>query len=231
MSVLETTLASIITLACVRRPNVINLKSFVCSAALHGGSIGILKPHRFVQLGGQVMLESGEFRHDKEIWDGKGAQARYDTRTDLGNTPEKDGDGFLYRGRGPIQITGKDNYRQFTAWAQKKDPKAPDFVKNPDLVNTDPWEGLVALWYWDTRKLNVLADAGDTKKITRRINGGYNHLAERQKYVDRLSLVVLGFHPEAVSVFQRHQKLTVDGSAGPNTRMKLHAALLARQVL
>jgi putative chitinase len=231
MKTLNQRLGDIITGGAFGRPNKTNMNSFIESVVCFGVIIDILKPHRFVQLAGQVMLESGEFRYDTEIWDGKGAQARYDTRTDLGNTPEVDGDGFLYRGRGPIQITGKTNYRLFTAWARKLDPKAPDFVANPHLVNTDPWEGLVALWFWQTNSLNRIADTGDTRKVTRRINGGYNHLADRIAYVTRLSLVVLGYEARDVRNFQKSANLSVDGYAGPITRAALHDALKSRPVL
>jgi putative chitinase len=231
MTDLRDRMEEIIKASALGRPNASNMTSFVVSMNKFGPEFNMLLPHRFVQIGGQVMQESGEFRYDREIWDGKGAQARYDTRTDLGNTPERDGDGFTYRGRGPIQITGKSNYRQFTAWAKKRDPNAPDFVKCPDLINTDPWEGLVVIWYWSTRDLNKHADVGDTRRITRRINGGYNHLAERIKYTTRMSLVTLGYGPEDPTLFQKKAGLKADGIAGSNTRAALHKSLVARQTL
>ena len=231
MICLQPQMNDLISSACFRRPNEENMQSFTRSMKKFGPGFGLLQPQRFVQIAAQVMLESGEFRYDREIWDGKGAQARYDTRTDLGNTPERDGDGYLYRGRGPIMITGKSNYSQFTLWVRARYPDAPDFVANPDLVNTDPYEGLVAIWFWTTRNLNRHADKGDTKRITRRINGGYNHLAERIEYVTRLSLVTLGFDTKDVRGFQNSAGLGVDGIAGPNTKAGLHKALSAREVL
>ncbi|MCO6426345.1 hypothetical protein ACVMB3_004514 [Sinorhizobium meliloti] len=98
--------------------------------------------------------------YDREIWGPMPAQQRYDTRTDLGNKPEKDGDGYLYLGRTGMQLTGKDNYRQFRNWCRAAGLDCPDFVKNPDAVNTDPWEGLVPLFYWDTRDLYRWAEGG-----------------------------------------------------------------------
>ncbi|WP_410176733.1 hypothetical protein [Sinorhizobium medicae] len=87
-----------------------------------------------------LMAWSGYFRYDREIWGPTPAQQRRDTRTDLGNTPENDGDGFRYRGCTGMQLTGKDNYRQFRNWCRAAGLSCPDFVKDPDAVNTDPWE-------------------------------------------------------------------------------------------
>ncbi|WP_244561520.1 hypothetical protein [Ensifer aridi] len=76
------------------------------------------RPHRLAQYLAPLMHESGDFRYDRELWDPTPAQQRYDTRTDLGNTPQKDGDGYLYCGRTGMQLTGKDNYRQFRDWCR-----------------------------------------------------------------------------------------------------------------
>nr|WP_234835981.1 hypothetical protein [Sinorhizobium meliloti] len=75
------------------------------------------------------MHESGDFRYDREIWGPTPAQQRYDARTDLGNTPERDGDGYLYRGRTGMQLTGKDNYRQFRNWCRATGLDCPDFAR------------------------------------------------------------------------------------------------------
>ncbi|RVP74920.1 peptidoglycan-binding protein, partial [Sinorhizobium meliloti] len=152
---------------------------------------------------------------------------RYDTRTDLGNTPENDGDGFRYRGRTGMQLTGKDNYRQFRNWCRAAGLDCPDFVKDPDAVNTDPWEGLVPLFYWDTRDLNRWADEGDAETITKKINGGKNGLADRFDRLARISLVLLGYRADKVLQFQADQRLPVDGDVGPKTRAAMHTALVA----
>lgn len=117
----------------------------------------------------QVLHESMCFKYNEEIASGDA----YDTRVDLGNTPEKDGDGRLFKGRGWIQCTGKTNYLQAS-----REFKV-DFIKNPDLMEEYPYCALVAGWYWDRKNLNMFADKDDIKSITKRINGGYNGLDDR----------------------------------------------------
>lgn len=97
----------------------------------------------------------------------------------LGNGNEASGDGWKYRGRGPIQITGKDN---ITAFAKKFVPDWQTVVDNPALISTDKHLALLsAIWFWDTNNLNKYADVKDIKGMTRVINGGYNGLDERIK--------------------------------------------------
>ena len=213
------------------RPVNSNMQSTIAGLERAGVGTGLNRPHRLAQYLAQLAHESGLWRYDREVWGPTEAQKRYDTRTDLGNTAAADGDGFLYRGRGPIQITGRANYREFTAWARALDPQAPDFVANPDAVLTDPWEGLGPIWYWDTRDLNRYADNGDLLTITKRINGGTNGLADRQAQYTRAGLVLLGYAPADVRAFQRSHGLTVDGKAGPNTRAAIHDALLKRPLV
>ena len=97
----------------------------------------------------------------------------------MGNGPEASGDGWRYRGRGPIQLTGKDNYR---ACGQGI---GVDLVEDPDRLATPEPGCLAAAWFWARNGLNALADAGDFVTITRRINGGLNGLAERREFWER----------------------------------------------
>jgi putative chitinase len=127
----------------------------------------------------QVLHESSAFRYSVEIWGNTPAQKAYDTRVDLGNTPELDGDGFKYRGRGWIQLTGKTNYRLLGA------EFGEDFVSNPGLVAREPYDSLAAGWYWNRRKLNKYADLDDITTITRKINGGYNGLNDRKMWLSK----------------------------------------------
>jgi len=214
-------------------PDVSNTNSFLVAYEKYGKQFGLDQPHRIGQLLPQLMHESAEFRYDREVWGPTPAQQRYDTRTDLGNTPERDGDGELYKGRSPIQVTGKANYTEFTAWCRKNiSASAPDFVRQPDLINTDPWEGLAVFWYWSTRNLNRYADQGDIEMVTRRINGGLNGYADRLVLYTRTALVLLGYGPTDVRRFQEVAKRdgtytgTVDGLDGPRTRSALHKTLV-----
>lgn len=204
-----------------------NMRSTVAGLAMAGVGAGLNRPARLAHYLAQLGHESMGWYYDREVWGPTAAQERYDTRTDLGNTPERDGDGYLYRGRGPIQITGKSNYAEFTAWAQKLDASAPDFVAAPDAVNTDPWEGLGPIWYWVTRDLNDYADANNIEMVTRKINGGLNGYSDRLARYVRTALVLAGYAPTAVKAFQQDAGLDVDGIAGPKTRAALHDALEA----
>lgn len=113
----------------------------------------------------------------------------YDTRTDLGNTAKKDGDGRKYKGRGIFQTTGKANYTR----AQKEMAKYGvelDLIKHPELLLEPRNAVLSACIYWDDHGLNALADKDDIKAITRKINGGYNGLDDRIRYRDKCRLAI-----------------------------------------
>ncbi len=97
----------------------------------------------------------------------------------MGNGPEASGDGYKYRGRGYIQLTGKDNYAAFDKVV------AEDITATPDLVATK-YPLLSAAWFWNSRKLNELADKGATDaevtSITKKVNGGTIGLEDRIKH-------------------------------------------------
>ena len=100
----------------------------------------------------------------------------------MGNGPEDSQEGWEYRGRGYIQLTGKDNYRSFGQIVPE------DIINNPDLVATK-YPLLSAAWFWHSRKLNEIADQGDDENIiatiTKKVNGGMNGIAERTEYFNR----------------------------------------------
>lgn len=90
----------------------------------------------------------------------------------LGNTQK--GDGRRFKGFGAIQITGRWNY----GWISKALKK--DFLNNPQLLLENEWAIKSAGFFWSFKDLNKLADKGDIKEVTRRINGGYNGLVDTQ---------------------------------------------------
>lgn len=135
----------------------------------------------------QVGHESGRLRFTREIWGPTKQQLRYEPGTKLartlGNTVS--GDGRRYMGRGLIQTTGAANYARLTARMRKHFPNAPDFLSDPAALERKAWAALSAGDYWEMRGLNRFADAYDFAELTRRINGGYNGLPERQALYSR----------------------------------------------
>ncbi len=96
----------------------------------------------------------------------------------LGNGDEASGDGWKYRGRGPIQITGKDNYRSSGVAI------GVDYLTNPELVALSPDGARTAGWFWDHIGGNSLADNSDIDALTKRINGGMTGAADRRARFD-----------------------------------------------
>lgn len=139
------------------------------SAAVHFPAYGLMdSPRRLAHFLAQLIHESGSFRYMEEIASGQA----YEGRADLGNV--QPGDGKLFKGRGPIQITGRANYRRFGRRI------GVDIERHPALA-AFPSIGLhLACEYWKDRGLNALADVDDLEAITRRINGGTNGLADRR---------------------------------------------------
>jgi putative chitinase len=97
----------------------------------------------------------------------------------MGNGNEKSGEGWKYRGRGFIQITGKENYFRLA-----KDTDL-DCLKNPDLLLEEANAIISALWFWNLKGLNKLADKDDILDITKRINGGVNGLTHRKELLTK----------------------------------------------
>ena len=120
----------------------------------------------------QIGHESGQLKYVQEIWGPTKAQAKYEDRADLGNTVK--GDGFRYRGRGLIQITGRANYEACG------EALALDLINQPALLEKPQHACMSAAWFWTSRGLNTLADADKFDTITRRINGGQNGAADRR---------------------------------------------------
>lgn len=100
----------------------------------------------------------------------------------MGNGNEASGDGWKYRGRGLIQLTGKENYTAFSKYDLCTEP----VLKNPDKVAVFPLNQVAAMWYWEQRKINAPADLGNIDEVTRLVNGGKNGLATRKVIYRRL---------------------------------------------
>lgn len=100
----------------------------------------------------------------------------------MGNGNEESGDGWKYRGRGFIQLTGKNNYEELS-----KDTGI-DYLNYPDMLLNEPDAMVAALWFWNKRGLNKYADQNNIKEVTRRINGGYNGLEHRKELLKKYLL-------------------------------------------
>ena len=142
----------------------------VLNAAM--GHYQIVGTKRVAAFIAQIGHESGQLKYVKEIWGPTAAQAKYEGRKDLGNTV--DGDGSKYRGRGLIQITGRANYMACG------EALGLDLITQPELLEKPQHACMSAAWFWATKGLSTLADAGQFDKITQRINGGQNGAADRQ---------------------------------------------------
>ena len=105
----------------------------------------------------------------------------------MGNTGPQDG--YIYRGRGLLQLTGKGNYLAATERVRRCLPSGPDFAKDPDAVLAPQWCLAVAAGEWADRGCNELADADDLEQITRRINGGTTGFAARQEWLRQAKLM------------------------------------------
>ena len=104
----------------------------------------------------------------------------------MGNGPEETGDGFRYCGRGLIQLTGKSNYQQCGEALEY------NLVEDPTYLETPQGAARSAAWFWWSRHLNQFADTENIKECTRRINGGYIGLEERNHLFQHAKAVLMG---------------------------------------
>lgn len=129
----------------------------------------------------QVGHESGNLRYLREIWGPTDAQDRYEGRKDLGNLQA--GDGKRFMGRGLLQTTGRTNYTKLS------NALGIDFVTKPEDLEVPINALKSACYFWKSNNLNQFADSGDFKTLTKRINGGYNGLAERTALYEKASKI------------------------------------------
>ena len=143
----------------------------------------ITTPLRAAMWSAQIGHESVGLRYMEEIADG----SAYNGRADLGNIHP--GDGPRFKGRGPIQLTGRHNYGAFSRWCHSRGwVNSPTyFVDNPTKVGEPHWGFLAAAYYWTVSRpqLNSMADRGDLEGCTRAINGGLNGIADRRARYQR----------------------------------------------
>lgn len=140
---------------------------------------GITTPLRIAHFLGQLAHESRNFTASVESISYDKAQKKYQNHKYLGNT--KVGDGYRFRGRGLIQLTGRGNYQRY------KNYSGIDIVNNPSLASNLSTSIDIACWYWvygsAWGNLNKYADLDNVTSITKGINGGTNGLEERIKLV------------------------------------------------
>ena len=140
----------------------------------------------------------------------------------MGNGSEKTGEGWKFRGRGVIQLTGKNNYIAFGKDVGRDEDQVIKYLETKKGALES------ACWFWNSRSLNDVADAGDIKLMTKKINGGYNGLEDREKHY-KTALSVLGAKPSSAKPapvkkaapttkdIQKFLGLEADGIAGPKT--------------
>lgn len=126
----------------------------------------------------QIGHESGQLNYTEEIYSGE----KYDVgklAERLGNTPEDDGDGEKYKGRGLIQITGRANYENISKIYRV------DFLSHPELLSTPKWAVVSSMWFWEYNELSKIADSGNFELLTRKINGCLNGYEERLELYEK----------------------------------------------
>jgi len=188
---------------------------------------------------GKYFVRAGRDANEYARQPEKIANIVYANRMDNGDTDS--GDGWRYRGRGPIQLTGKANY---TAFSEDMDVGAVD---DPDQVSENKEIALMsAIWFWNKNGLNRYADSGDIKTMTKRINGGYIGLEDRIHHweealkamgaevesnhgddeddsfdVDDIGVLRKGARGEGVKMMQEALGIGADGIFGGGTEAKL----------
>jgi putative chitinase len=108
----------------------------------------------------------------------------------MGNGPEASGDGWKFRGRGLLQLTGKDNYRNCSKFMFQDET----LLENPDILLDAYYAIHSACWFWHKNNLNQYADSSDFVTMTKKINGGTIGLEDRKKHFAHAVEVLSGHH-------------------------------------
>lgn len=163
---------------------------------------GITTAARVAAFVSQLAHESAGFRHWEEVWGPTRAQRRYEGRRDLGNIQR--GDGYRFRGRGPIQITGRANYERYRLRVRNR--FGLDILQSPDVAADLEVGAYIAACYWVDHGLNDYADRGDFRTVTRKINGGFNGWGDRLKRYRRAKNFLHRQHQVVPRVFLRDSR-------------------------
>jgi putative chitinase len=143
---------------------------------------------RIAHFMGQITHECAGFRTTEEFASGEA----YEGRTDLGNI--NPGDGKLYKGRGLIQLTGRDNYRKYGELLDLP------LENNPEIAAEPVTSLKIACEYWKSRNINAAADRDDLVKATKLVNGGLNGLEDRRKYLQKAKVALANIEGIRVSL-------------------------------
>jgi len=149
-----------------------NVKAFVESFNKYSEQFGITTKIRAVHYIAQVAHETAELRYQEEIASG----LQYEGRKDLGNIYP--GDGQRFKGRGYLQTTGRANYQ---AYADSGFCNG-DLMSHPEWLAKQPGCQKASMFFWLKNNLNKYADQDDVRTVSKRINGGWNGLAQRMYY-------------------------------------------------
>jgi putative chitinase len=167
-----------------RRPDAAAAAYPYLSAAMR--EFSIVKRLREAAFLATIAHESAELRYTSEIWGPTPEQQRYEPPSakakELGNT--EPGDGFRFRGRSPIEITGRDNY------AAVSEALGHDFVASPDDLALPEYAFRASAWWWQDHHCNELADLPDFAAVTHRVNGGMNGWEQRLDYYKRALVLI-----------------------------------------
>lgn len=162
--------------ACLPFAKQVNIDKFINPLNVTLEKFQINTPVRIAMFLAQLAHESGSFKYVEEIATGEA----YEGRGDLGNVLP--GDGVKFKGRGLIQITGRTNYGKLST------ALSYDFIGNPEALELPGPASMSTGWFWKSRGLNEIADANSLdafKKVTKKINGGFNGLADRLAHWER----------------------------------------------
>lgn len=239
------------------KPNAALMGDIVSVVNEYGAMAGLDQPHRLAHYLPNLAVESGHFTTQIEnlrytsadriyaVFKGSKSNPRFKSVAECKpyvNNPEKlankvyggrmgnkrPGDGWKYRGRGPKQITGFENYKALTVWMRSHFPDCPDFVEDPDELLKAPWNVLSTLWFWMANNCNKYADRNDPENLRNAINGGLNGYEQILPYYDRSALVLLGYGVSDLVKFQKANRISYTTGSGPVTRATLHKALLKK---